>query len=225
MSTISPDFTPVLNPAELLAQVDPKAFELYRHGAELHVWRNSTPHNWWLSKPSKPDDDLYNFDERTRPEPAYFAFARKVEVSKQRVSYGGWMRGGDEGMPVSEAWAYDEAAYQALRKRWELAIDCVVGFNALAGTVAMNPRELDLGERKLIRSVKRGGCIPMTLGNAESIEKLCAMSLLQVSPEGYAVGTDLLKNTIIPSEATMMKESAARAVGAAQSVAEELVAA
>ncbi len=219
------EFTPVLNPAELLARVDPKVFELYRKGAELHVWRNSSPHNWWLSKPGKSHDDLHNFEERTRPEQAYFAFGRKLEVSTQRVSYGGWMRGSDEGLPVSEAWAYDEATYQALCRRWELAIDCAVGFNALAGTLAMNPRELDLWERKLIRAIKRGDRVPMLPGNAQSIETLCRMSLVQVSPEGYAVATELLKNTVIPSEATMMKESAERAVVAAQPVNEELVAA
>lgn len=221
MTTLSPtDFTPVLNPAELLAQVDPKVFELYRNGAELHVWRNSSPHNWWLSKPGKSEDDLHNFEERTRPEQAYFAFSRKVSVSSQRVSYGGWMRGGDEGMPVSETWAYDDSVYQALCERWERAIDCAVDFNSLAGTMAMNPRELDLWERKLIRSVKRGDRIPMTQWNAASVETLCRMSLLQVSPEGYAVATELLTNTVIPSEATMLKESAARAVAAAQQAQE-----
>lgn len=106
------------HPSELLTQADPEAFALFRNGAELHVWRNSSPHNWWLAEPGDTGLELYHFEERTKPGAAFFAFSRKVATSSERVSYGGWVRGGDEGFPVSETWVFDESAYQAQCERW-----------------------------------------------------------------------------------------------------------
>lgn len=123
MTRTAPLVSPVaVNPSELLAQADPEAFALFREGAELNVWRNSSPHNWWLSEPGSSGKELHHFEERTKPEAAYFAFSRKVATSSQRVSYGGWMRGGDEGLPVSETWAFDESAYRAQCERWARSI-------------------------------------------------------------------------------------------------------
>lgn len=203
-------FTPVVNPEELLKRLgheNREPFELYRNGAELHVWRNSSPHNWWLSSPGDRNDILYHWSGWAHPTEAFIAFARRLGSNGQKVSYGSFFSGADAGRNVQDAWVYDEEVYKACIVRWEQAVECAKQFNTLAGTRSVDLVGLSHEEAQLLRGLKRGGSYPMIKAHIASYEKLCAMGLAEVTPRGYLQSTSFLRSMPLPSAAnwpTMM---------------------
>lgn len=82
---------------ELEAIVGKQAVRSLRRGGILHVWRRSSPHNWWVAPRRSMHDHYWHNERGERPPLRMFA---KVRDSKERVSYGSaWLRGSDDGMP------------------------------------------------------------------------------------------------------------------------------
>ena len=83
------------------------AVALLEKKAVLNIWRNSSPHNWWVSK-AKRDDGNYLWhssdDYSTRDTPSLEVF--KNIRNEGTVSYGGhWrFRSSDEGMPEESSY-------------------------------------------------------------------------------------------------------------------------
>lgn len=94
---------------ESLLQTEP--FQLFQQGAVLHVWRNSTPHNYWLAPAEDRYEHLYHWEERSYPGPTFMEFAKPLNggnESNERVSYASArFRGRDQGELVSQAWVFD----------------------------------------------------------------------------------------------------------------------
>jgi hypothetical protein len=197
------DFTPLTDPASLLAIVDKALFEKYKNGAQLCVWRNSSPHNWWLSKPGERDAIIYHWDERARPGQAFFQFGRKLPSTGPVVSYGGaapFLSRSDKGQPQSDTWLYDEALYQVAVDLWATARTCAKSFNELAGSVPLSMKTLDTVARGLALKLKRNGRVPMYGRLQDAATDLVTMDLARVAPTGYLVPTPVLLATPVPRE-------------------------
>lgn len=205
-------FTPVLNPQKILAAIPANMrqfFKQYRQGQlVLRVYRNATPHNWWLETADEKKDMIYHWDGRERPPQAFFAFARQLPSSGPKVTYGGWMRGSDAGMSVNDAWVFDQALYDACVARWDLAVICAKSFNDLAGTRVPDAWALSSAASGLARRLKRQGCEAMDspfMGPA--VEELASMGFASVTPEGHCYATDALKKQVIPREYKYMQRA------------------
>lgn len=86
---------------QLKEVIGAKALRLLRSGKGIqNIWRNSTPHNWWVSKTK--DDYIYYWHSAERePRPSLSLFTL-INNSGGTVTYGpyaGFFRGSDEGMP------------------------------------------------------------------------------------------------------------------------------
>lgn len=221
-NTPSP-FSPVVNPAALLAQAHAAPFAAYRAGDALNVCRNSTPHNWWLSPVDAPASIGYNWPQGHRPQSAFFEFGTLVHESDETVSYGSARLGkhrGDQGLAVSSVWRFDEQKLIAARARWDEAVRCAKTFNQLAGTRRLDFRALSEKGRELARQVKRlyqpvpgvereywhlyatlSSEVAMRPELREDIEQLCAMGLVEVLPEGYLRARPPLADAAVPRKA------------------------
>lgn len=83
---------------ELVSVVGMKATRaLMERGAMLHVWRNSSPHNWWVAPKTNEHNYIWHSDEYDRERPSLKAFCGVSEEGV--VSYGSSMfQGSDAGM-------------------------------------------------------------------------------------------------------------------------------
>lgn len=202
-------FEPVVNPHAVLAEMPAelrKAFERYQEGQlQLCVWRNSSPHNWWLSKMGHPDSIDYHWPERTMPGRAFFAFGRKLESTGPRVTYGGFMRGSDEGCPCSDTWVFDAALYEDCLQRWARAVECAKSFNDLAGTRTSDIQALSVAARHAARRLKRFGRGEMSSASGAGlvVSELASRGFAAVTPEGYFVATENLREIRIPRESRL----------------------
>jgi len=203
------EFKPTFDPRALIQRGVPaeleKYFERFREGTlQLCVWRNSSPHNWWLSRPGDRNATVYHWPEYGRPAEAFFAFARKVASEGPRVSYGGWMRGGDEGMPCADTWVFEQALFDQAVERWVRGIECAKTFNDLANTRTPDVRALTPHARDIARFLKRSGRhgrMPLSPGaGIPNLEQLVRMGFVRVTPEGYGVPTEALLGQRIPLE-------------------------
>ena len=197
------DFTPLVDPASLLAIVDKTLFEKYTNGAQLCVWRNSSPHNWWLSEPGEREAIVYHWEERSRPGQAFFQFGRKLPSTGPVTSYGAaapFLGRSDEGKPQSDTWVYDEALYQVSFDLWTTAKTCAISFNELAGSVPLSMKTLDPAARGVAMKLKGNGPVPMYRRLRDAATVLVAMGLARVAPTGYLVPTPLLLATPVPRQ-------------------------
>jgi len=201
------DFVPVVNPAELLRKVDQKLFDLYRGGTvQLCVWRNSSPHNWWLSQRGNRDAIVYHWDEGMRPTEAFTAFSRRVDSKGDVVTYpGGFLFGYDAGMNVQDTWVYDEAVYQARVARWAESQETAKRLNAKAGSAPVDLTQLSPQAQQLVRGLKRQNLYPLSADNFQACEQLCAMGLAEVTPYAFIEGTEVLLRLKVPSKAALEK--------------------
>jgi hypothetical protein len=196
-------FTPLVDPAGLLAIVDKALFEEYKLGAQLCVWRNSSPHNWWLGEPGERDAIVYHWKQRARPGQAFFQFGRKLPSTGPVVSYGGaapLLSRNDEGLPQSDTWVYDEARYQVSVDLWATAKACAKSFNEHAGSMLSSVSALDPIARGVAMKLKRNGLVPMYGRLQDAATVLVKMGLALVAPTGYLVPTPLLLATPVPRE-------------------------
>lgn len=198
------NFAPVINPHALLAELpDPALFEQFRAGAELHLWRMTCPHNWWLEDQRRAGADklVYHWPSGGRPPRAFFAFAHPSEKSAEKVSYRGWMRGHDEGLARHEVWRFDEASLSNAIEKWTLAEECARTFNQHAHSRAPDPRSLNDHQRFVLHTLKRGHAWPLhprielgqSVGYADPDEvDLCARGLAYADPIGVLRPTEQL---------------------------------
>lgn len=205
-------FNPAINPQAVLASVPAdmaELFEQYRKGQlKLRVYRNSTPHNWWLEPVDRPGETAYHWPEGYAPGKAFLAFAHKLPSTGMKVSYGGWMRGSDEGMPVHDSWLFDSALYDSAVERWTYALECAKSFNEMADSRTPDVWALSSMARWHARKLKRDGRGEMH-NNASSVEELVAMGFATVTPEGYYCMTPALKKQVIPREDKYTQQLAA----------------
>lgn len=77
--------------------------ELFRNGASLHIWRNSTPHNMWLST------DTNDISLSRKEYEELKLLASHSVISPQKVSYGSFIFArSDNGSPIMEGHYYNE---------------------------------------------------------------------------------------------------------------------
>lgn len=202
-------FKPAFDPNALIERSVPREMEKYfrqfREGElQLCVWRNSSPHNWWLSRLGDRNCTEYHWPEYCRPAEAFFAFARKLPSEGPCVTYGGWMRGGDEGMPRADTWVFEQALFDEAVERWSRALECAKTFNDLADTRAADVQALTPYARQIARYLKRHGPegrVPLSsTATIPELEQLVRMGFVRVTPEGYGVPTAVLLGQRIPLE-------------------------
>jgi len=207
-----PGYEPVVNPEELLRKVDQKLFDLYRGGAQLCVWRNSSPHNWWLSEPGNRDAIIYHWDEGMRPSEAFLAFSRRVGSNEEIVAYrGGFPSGFDAGMRTADAWLYDEAVYQARVAHWNQAQDAARTFKEMAGTLPVDLTALSTLGQQIVRGLKKGNRYPLDPMNLATGELLCRMGLAEITAYAFIEATSMLRRLKVPTKMELDKLTASRA--------------
>lgn len=86
---------------ELKRVIGYKAYNaLLKHKATLRIWRNSTPHNWWVQgKRGK----YYWHSERGKSLPPLSLF-ELIENSSDVVTYYGKSKGSDDGLPMESVY-------------------------------------------------------------------------------------------------------------------------
>lgn len=102
------------NPKELAALEASEAFQLFKTGLHLHVWRNSSPHNYWLAPASNPNDYAYHWEDRESPSALFLSLGDKIEPGlgdQGKVAGIGY----DRGMTVTETWRFSP---QKLAAAW-----------------------------------------------------------------------------------------------------------
>lgn len=74
--------------------------KLIENKAYLHIWRNSSPHNWWISPKNDEDDYIWHSDSDiyTRKVPPLKCFVGVSEEGKVCYPGGGLFQGYDSGM-------------------------------------------------------------------------------------------------------------------------------
>lgn len=74
--------------AEIMVVIGYKATKALMNGGNLHIWRNSSPHNWWVSPKNDEHNYLWHSDDQSyaRELPPLKAFCGVSEEGV--VSYG-----------------------------------------------------------------------------------------------------------------------------------------
>ena len=86
---------------ELCGLIGPGALRSLQTSGRLHIWRRSSPHNWWVE--SKRGEQLWHSADRPRLLPDIRLFD-KVEDSEYAIITGSWLAGSDEGRPESSTY-------------------------------------------------------------------------------------------------------------------------
>lgn len=83
---------------ELVSIIGIKATRaLMEKGAHLHIWRNSSPHNWWVAPKNDEHEYIWHSDEYDRERPSLKMFCGVSDEGV--VSYGNSIfQGSDAGM-------------------------------------------------------------------------------------------------------------------------------
>ena len=193
------EFKPLFNPLAYSEVMEGRLFRMFVNGAKLRTWRNSSPHNWWLEAPS--GTMLYHWPDGGRPEPIFQAMGTSVDCSNgEKVTYGGFMRGADEGLPRSQTWVYDKQKADELMFLWTRAGLCAASFNSLKGSTTLDTAALGKPALRLAHLLKRYAGVSMRPDDERAVSALCAMGLAEVQPRGYVVASDTLRRTALPRE-------------------------
>jgi hypothetical protein len=100
-------------------------FELFKAGAVLYVWRNSSPHNWYLEhaddkgvrQVTPVDGDKGScLDSGWEQVQALLRMAQPLGRSGPVVQSGGRF---ENGLPQKEGWRFDAAKLEELQRRWD----------------------------------------------------------------------------------------------------------
>lgn len=112
----------LLNPyAAFSTKQDRKVLAMFKAGAVLHVWRNTSPHNWWLELDGKLCYEFPDFRYAAQcglSGPIWLELRRlgkSLGASNDRVTYAGVF---PDGPARRESWCFDSERVAVLEQQW-----------------------------------------------------------------------------------------------------------
>src|SRR5262249_37857107 len=118
--------TPIVNPmAPFKSPYQQQLLELFRNGATLYVWRNASPHNWYLEyvdAAGVTQQVMVDADAATCLDSGAEQVRGLKAIACSLGGTGPVVQGGsafENGRPQKEGWCFDPAKFQALKDQWD----------------------------------------------------------------------------------------------------------
>lgn len=185
-----PEF-PTFDPMEGLTSPEgKKVLDLYRKGAQLNIWRWSSPHNHWLEKRGKQlyiwQTDRTADDYLNQPSSRALVNLGRRVLAEGVIPYCGYGTHRDGGLIGKEAWAFDQDKLDRATALWASAQQAAASWNAMSDTFSGDFSTLSDVALSAVRYLRKNHCLPMHPDLFPVLKELAASGLITVRPEGLA---------------------------------------
>jgi hypothetical protein len=169
----------VVNPYSAFKNKEQKeVLELFKAGAQLCVWRCSSPHNWYLET-ADGEQMPVNLDGYILG--ALRRLAKHSFKSPRLVTRGSRF---ENGLPEKECWQYDPQAAAVLEQRWAAFEAELAARAAIARQPAPALDKLSESALSLLRTLRTGACLHRYKELAKEFSELDQQGLLELTSYG-----------------------------------------
>lgn len=167
------------NPYSAFKNKEQKAvLEAFKAGAQLCVWRCSTPHNWYLET-ADGDQTPIHLDGYLLG--ALRRLAKHSHKSARMVTRGSRF---ENGLPEKECWQYDPQAALVLEQRWAVFEAEMAERAAAARPPAPAFDKLSDSSLSLLRTLRAGACLHRYKELGKEFAELDNQGLLELTQYG-----------------------------------------